>query len=243
MRPERHLVILEYQVLRAASKGEGGRRGTVLPSPSLPPPPHQLDREQLPRGAAVAAQLAMENGEKKEREKKKEIKRHPIQPHPILPILRVAQRGFLSFGVPHIEQPTLEKLNSKSLFSCADHSPIPASELQLHSPVLVPAHVTPKDDKGLFALRKINLGSVALIGYLMKLLLKQEKDYGWVGVGGLLFSVWVFMSTTSPRSGKSIYQASPLSVGPGQIIPFRPFFFSSPKVNLLLEKKNRKWFH
>lgn len=154
MRPDRYLVIPEYQVLRAASKGDGGRRGTVLPSP---PPQNQLDREQLPRGAAVAAQLAMENGEKR-KGKKKEIKRHPIQPHPILPIFRVAQRGFLSFGVSHVEQPTLEKLNSKSLFSCADHSPIPASELQLHSPVLVPAHVTPKGDKGLFALRKINLG-------------------------------------------------------------------------------------
>lgn len=208
----------------------GGRKagyGTPFSFPPPPPPPSARPRAITKRSSCrSSAQLAMENGEKKKEEKKKkEIKRHPIQPHPILPILRVAQRGFLSFGVPHIEQPTLEKLNSKSLFSCADHSPIPASELQLHSPVLVPAHVTPKDDKGLFASRKINLGSVALIGYLMKLLLKQEKDYGWVGVGGLLFSVWVFMSTTSPRSGKSIYQASPLSVGPGQIIPFRPFFF------------------
>lgn len=90
--------------------------------------------------------------------KKKEIKRHSIQPHPILPIPRVAQRGFLSFGVSHVEQPTLEKLNSKSLFLRADHSPIPASALQLHSPVLVPAHVIPKSNKGLFALMKNKSG-------------------------------------------------------------------------------------
>lgn len=135
---------------------KGGWRKAGYGTPFSSPPKSARPRTITKRSSCRSSARDGEWREKKR--KKKEIKRHPIQPHPILPIFRVAQRGFLSFGVSHVEQPTLEKLNSKSLFSCADHSPIPASELQLHSPVLVPAHVTPKGDKGLFALRKINLG-------------------------------------------------------------------------------------